>query len=295
MHFFLDRRPARGVSAAFGYVNPGRLFRLPNTIGLMLVAILFTVGLSLYQCHRRHAAAPYGGHGGRNIDFKTMVLDIMLGFLLFAGAMHTDWDQLKEQLAHPGLRHRGCASPVPPSSWGLSHRAFAAIGHPVAFIHCLLFGAPSALPSHRCAGRAEAGRGAEEAETKDVGESLFNDGVGVVVFLTISASLRASTRAPVERGTEALRRGGLRRQPPSARCHGSPFRLMRSINDQTEVADHPGLCDGGASAAAHMFRLSEPLAIGGGLIVGNAPARPEHERLHRGVRVTSSGTWWTCC
>ncbi|MCB0813398.1 MAG: cation:proton antiporter, partial [Flavobacteriales bacterium] len=95
MHFFLIAALLVVLSAAFGYVNI-RLFRLPNTIGLMLVAILFTVGLFLTSAIDdtllRHTEDMVG-----EIDFKTMVLDIMLGFLLFAGAMHTDWDQLKEQ------------------------------------------------------------------------------------------------------------------------------------------------------------------------------------------------------
>ena len=139
MHFFLIAALLVVLSAAFGYVNI-RLFRLPNTIGLMLVAILFTVGLFLTSAIDdtllRHTEDMVG-----EIDFKTMVLDIMLGFLLFAGAMHTDWDRLKEQ-RWPILLFATVGVLTSTFLVGaLSHWAFAAIGHPVAFIHCLLFGA----------------------------------------------------------------------------------------------------------------------------------------------------------
>ncbi|MEZ4761414.1 MAG: sodium:proton antiporter [Flavobacteriales bacterium] len=275
MHFFLIAALLVVLSAAFGYVNL-RLFRLPNTIGLMLVAILFTVGLFLTSAIDdtllRHTEDMVG-----EIDFKTMVLDIMLGFLLFAGAMHTDWDQLKEQ-RWPILVFATVG--VLTSTFlvgGLSHWAFAAIGHPVAFIHCLLFGALiSPTDPIAVLGVLKQAGVPKKLETKIVGESLFNDGVGVVVFLTILsiATGKASDDHLVSEvlklfGVEVF--GGI---AFGAMLGWVTFRLMRSINDYEIEVLITLACVMGGYAAAHMLHLSGPLAIVvAGLIVGNERLR----------------------
>ncbi|HOP44414.1 MAG TPA: sodium:proton antiporter [Flavobacteriales bacterium] len=275
MHFFLIAALLVVLSAAFGYVNI-RLFRLPNTIGLMLVAILFTVGLFLTSAIDdtllRHTEDMVG-----EIDFKTMVLDIMLGFLLFAGAMHTDWDQLKEQ-RWPILVFATVGVLTSTFLVGaLSHWVFAAIGHPVAFIHCLLFGALiSPTDPIAVLGVLKQAGVPKKLETKIVGESLFNDGVGVVVFLTILsiATGKASDDHLVSEvlklfGVEVF--GGI---AFGALLGWATFRLMRSINDYEIEVLITLACVMGGYAAAHMLHLSGPLAIVvAGLIVGNERLR----------------------
>ena len=275
MHFFLIAALLVVLSAAFGYVNI-RLFRLPNTIGLMLVAILFTVGLFLTSAIDdtllRHTEDMVG-----EIDFKTMVLDIMLGFLLFAGAMHTDWDQLKEQ-RWPILVFATVG--VLTSTFlvgGLSHWAFAAIGHPVAFIHCLLFGALiSPTDPIAVLGVLKQAGVPKKLETKIVGESLFNDGVGVVVFLTI-LSIATGKASDDHLVSEVLKLFGV--EVFGGIAFGAllgwvTFRLMRSINDYEIEVLITLACVMGGYAAAHMLHLSGPLAIVvAGLIVGNERLR----------------------
>ena len=275
MHFFLIAALLVVLSAAFGYVNI-RLFRLPNTIGLMLVAILFTVGLFLTSAIDdtllRHTEDMVG-----EIDFKTMVLDIMLGFLLFAGAMHTDWDQLKEQ-RWPILVFATVG--VLTSTFlvgGLSHWAFAAIGHPVAFIHCLLFGALiSPTDPIAVLGVLKQAGVPKKLETKIVGESLFNDGVGVVVFLTI-LSIATGKASDDHLVSEVLKLFGV--EVFGGIAFGAllgwvTFRLMRSINDYEIEVLITLACVMGGYAAAHLLHLSGPLAIVvAGLIVGNERLR----------------------
>ena len=263
------------LSAAFGYVNI-RLFRLPNTIGLMLVAILFTVGLFLTSAIDdtllRHTEDMVG-----EIDFKTMVLDIMLGFLLFAGAMHTDWDQLKEQ-RWPILVFATVGVLTSTFLVGaLSHWVFAAIGHPVAFIHCLLFGALiSPTDPIAVLGVLKQAGVPKKLETKIVGESLFNDGVGVVVFLTI-LSIATGKASDDHLVSEVLKLFGV--EVFGGIAFGAllgwvTFRLMRSINDYEIEVLITLACVMGGYAAAHMLHLSGPLAIVvAGLIVGNERLR----------------------
>jgi CPA1 family monovalent cation:H+ antiporter len=172
------------LSALFGYIN-ARFLKLPNTIGLMIVAIAFT--LFLFASTLFTDRFLDGAHYLISlINFKEVLLDVMLGFLLFAGAIHTNFDQLKVQrwpilvfstlgvLASTFL----CATFV--------YFAFAQIGLNVEYIHCLLFGALiSPTDPIAVLGILKQARVPKKLETKIVGESLFNDGVGVVVFLTI--------------------------------------------------------------------------------------------------------------
>ena len=83
------------ISALFGYINV-RFLKLPITIGLMLITIVFTAVVvaigqfddTLLQTEKAFIS---------NINFEDLLLDIMLSFLLFAGALHTNFEQLKVQ------------------------------------------------------------------------------------------------------------------------------------------------------------------------------------------------------
>lgn len=172
------------LSALFGYINT-RFLKLPNTIGLMIVAIAFTGALFLSKFFTNFFIDT-ASDLILQIDFQHVLLDIMLGFLLFAGAMHTNFDQLRVQrwpvlvfstlgvLASTFI----CAT--------LVYFIFDAIGIETYYIHCLLFGALiSPTDPIAVLGILKQAGVPKILETKIVGESLFNDGVGVVVFLTI--------------------------------------------------------------------------------------------------------------
>ncbi len=172
------------LSALFGYINV-KLLKLPNTIGLMTIAILFTVVLyisSLFSPVLIDSAKTLIAA----INFEEVLMDVMLGFLLFAGAMHTNFDQLKIQrwpvLVFATLGVLCSTFLVGTGVW----LAFGVIGLNPKFIHCLLFGALiSPTDPIAVLGILKQARVPKKLETKIVGESLFNDGVGVVVFLTI--------------------------------------------------------------------------------------------------------------
>ena len=120
------------------------------------------------------------------VDFPVVLLDVMLGFLLFAGAMHTNFDQLRVQrwpvLAFATVGVMTSTFLVGIVTW----LVFNGMGLDVRFMHCLLFGALiSPTDPIAVLGILKKARVPKKLETKIVGESLFNDGVGVVVFLTI--------------------------------------------------------------------------------------------------------------
>ena len=172
------------LSALFGYINV-RLLKLPNTIGLMIIAILFTAILfisSMFSSVPIESAKTLI----QSIRFEEVLMDVMLGFLLFAGAMHTNFDQLRVQ-RWPVLVFATLG--VLSSTFlvgGISYFVLGYLGLPMKFIHCLLFGALiSPTDPIAVLGILKQAGVPKKLETKIVGESLFNDGVGVVVFLTI--------------------------------------------------------------------------------------------------------------
>ncbi|MGB7343629.1 MAG: sodium:proton antiporter [Pirellulaceae bacterium] len=184
MELFTITSVVIALSALFGYINV-KFLKLPNTIGLMVIAIVFTLILfasSMFTDTFLSAAERLIAV----IDFKTVLLDIMLGFLLFAGAMHTNFDQLKVQ-RWPVLVFSTLGVLVSTFLVGtFVYFAFGVIGLEVQFIHCLLFGALiSPTDPIAVLGILKKAGVPKKLETKIVGESLFNDGVGVVVFLTI--------------------------------------------------------------------------------------------------------------
>lgn len=172
------------LSAVFGYLNL-RFFKLPNTIGLTFITILFTLAVfalsyfddTLLKAERFIIS---------QIDFKVVLLDIMLSFLLFAGALHTDLQKLKEQ-RWPVLVFATVGVLV--STFLIGTATFFLLQFldlNVAFIYCLLFGALiSPTDPIAVLGILKKAGAPKKLEIKIVGESLFNDGVGVVVFLTI--------------------------------------------------------------------------------------------------------------
>jgi CPA1 family monovalent cation:H+ antiporter len=175
------------LSALFGFLNV-KYLKLPNTIGLMIIAIVFSsiLFLSRILFPESSYAVDFASQLMERIHFGDLLLDVMLGFLLFAGAMHTNFDQLKVQrwpvLVFATLGVLASTFLVGLLTWF----AFGLLGLELKFIHCLLFGALiSPTDPIAVLGILKQARVPKKLETKIVGESLFNDGVGVVVFLTI--------------------------------------------------------------------------------------------------------------
>ncbi len=262
------------IAAIFGYINV-RFLKLPTTIGLMLITIVFTLGVigigyfdsTLVDAERYIIA---------QIDFKTVLLDVMLSFLLFAGALHTNFEQLKVQ-RWPVLAFSTLGVLTSTFLVGtVMYYCLAGLDLPVAYINCLLFGALiSPTDPIAVLGILKKVGAPKKLETKIVGESLFNDGVGVVVFLTIfqiaaadGASVDALDIATlfVHEVFGGILLGGI--------VGWITYRLMKSINDYDieVILTLAGVMVG--TAIAQKLHLSAPLAmVTAGLIVGNDTVR----------------------
>ena len=262
------------LSALFGYINV-RYLKLPDTIGLMVIAIIFTLGI-IASSFFSPTLLNYAENLISQIDFKTVLLDVMLSFLLFAGALHTNFEQLKVQ-RYPILIF--ATAGVLTSTFivgGFSYYLLNALGLEVQFIHCLLFGALiSPTDPIAVLGILKKAKVPKKLETKIVGESLFNDGIGVVIFLVIFkiANVGVENFSAGEAFTlfgEEVGGGILL----GALIGYITYRMLKSIdNYPVEVMITLAAVMGGYLLATYLH-FSGPLAmVVAGLIVGNDTVR----------------------
>ena len=160
------------LAAAFAYLNT-RFLKLPFTIGLMIMAIIFTVVIVLIGVVD-HEILVEAKHFIRSIDFETVLLDIMLSFLLFAGALHTKLEGLKTHRAPIALFATVGVILSAVFVAGMTYALFQLFSYPVDFIYCLLFGVLiSPTDPIAVLGILKDAKAPKKLETKIVGESCF--------------------------------------------------------------------------------------------------------------------------
>ncbi|MGB5355978.1 MAG: sodium:proton antiporter, partial [Eudoraea sp.] len=262
------------LSATFGYIN-ARFIKLPSTIGLTVITIVFTFfifGLSYFDDTLLNAER----YIITQIDFRTVLLDVMLSFLLFAGALHTDLQQLKA-LRWPVLLFATFGVLV--STFLIGGAVFLMlplIGLEVDLIYCFLFGALiSPTDPIAVLGILKKAKVPEKLEMKIVGESLFNDGVGVVIFLTIyglanGSNPEFSLLSVLELFVIEVGGGVLL----GAFLGWLTYKLMKSINDYNiEVILTLSTVMTGSAIATYLH-VSAPLAmVVAGLAIGGQKVR----------------------
>jgi len=174
------------TAALFSYVNH-RFIRLPTTIGVMIIALVMSLSLLGLEAVGLDMATPVE-HFLERLDFKATLLDSMLAFLLFAGALHVNLEDLlraKTTIATMATVGLMVSTAV---VGGLTFLAADAVGAGIPFLHCLLFGALiSPTDPIAVLGILKSAGAPKQLETKIAGESLFNDGVAVVLFIALAA------------------------------------------------------------------------------------------------------------
>lgn len=176
------------VAAVFAYANH-KLFKLPFAIGVMLAGLfasLLMVGVDTLFPTLGLAELVHGVLN--DVDFAEALMHGMLSFLLFAGALHTDMDTLKKwAMPIAVLASVGVLISTFVVGFG-AYGIFSMLGFDVPLMYCLVFGA-LITPTDPVAvlGIMKAAGAPKAVEIKVIGESLFNDGVGVVVFTVLLA------------------------------------------------------------------------------------------------------------
>lgn len=181
-----------GISAAFAYINH-RFIRMPFVIGLFFLStVLSLLIISSKQWDAIHYAEIK--QTIEQTDISGFILDIMLGFLLFAGSLHTNWNDVRNQIKPITLF---AVAGVIVSTLIIGGILYAIAGFfdaPVDLIHCLIFGALiSPTDPIAVLGILTKANVSKKVESTIVGESLFNDGVGVVVFIALLEVLRSGS------------------------------------------------------------------------------------------------------
>ena len=176
-------------AALFAYLNE-RYIKLPRTIGLMVISLVFSLCLLALGKTAFFPLADYAGEMLARLNFHDTLMHVILGFLLFAGALHVNFDDLLSEkatiflLATAGVLLSTLL--VGALGWG----AFQLLGMGLPLIYCLLFGALiSPTDPIAVLGIMKKAGAPKSLETTVTGESLFNDGIGVVVFLALLSSL----------------------------------------------------------------------------------------------------------
>lgn len=180
------------LSAGFAYINQ-KFLKLPFVIGLFLLSTILSL---LIFSSRIWLSLPYDNIKVTiaNAGIDKIIIDILLGFLLFAGAMHTSWKGLKKQIKPIAVFALGgvllSTLIIAGSFYFISQILYLQI----QFIYCLLFGALiSPTDPIAVLGILTKANVPKKTEEKIVGESLFNDGVGVVVFIALLDTLNSGS------------------------------------------------------------------------------------------------------
>jgi CPA1 family monovalent cation:H+ antiporter len=273
------------LSAVFGWVNH-KVLRLPATIGIMVLSLVFSlllVGLG------KAGVADFGFliAALEKVDFDDALLKGMLGALLFAGALHIKIDDLRQNkwvislLASVGVLLSTIL--VGGGAWLL----FRMLGLEVPLVYSLLFGALISPTDPIAVGAILRKAGVPKSLlVKITGESLFNDGVGVVLFLLVLEVAMGGgghgSVAPAAHGAGGLGGMGVSEvlnllaiEVGGGFLFGgilgwTVYRMLRSVDAyQVEILLTLALVTGGY-ALAHALHVSGPLAmVVAGLLIGN--------------------------
>ena len=261
------------ISALFGYINV-RFLKLPTTIGLMVITIVFTL-LILVTSLFNDTLLEQEKLLISQIDFQTVLLDVMLSFLLFAGALHTNFQQLKVQ-RKPILAFATFGTLTSTFLVGFFvYYLLKLVSLEVDFVYCLLFGALiSPTDPIAVLGILKQVGAPKKLETKIVGESLFNDGIGVVVFLTIYQIANGGSEVTFAHIAEMFLVEVVGGITLGLLLGWITYRLLKSIDDyDVEVIITIAAVMGGTVLAQYLH-LSAPLAmVTTGLIVGHDTIR----------------------
>ncbi|MGJ8678054.1 MAG: cation:proton antiporter [Akkermansiaceae bacterium] len=264
------------LAALFSYVNH-RWIKLPTTIGIMLISLVMSlvlIGLGQFSPPLTIAITEFV----EGIDFNKALMNGMLSYLLFAGALHVNLHELKKQARIVGIM---ASAGVVLSTFligATSFYLFQAMGLSIPWIWCLVFGALiSPTDPVAVLGILKTAGAPKSLETKITGESLFNDGVGVVVYLALlgiagagahGGDAHASSGAAdiailfVKEAGGGILIGGI--------LGGIAYKLLKSIdNYHVEILITLALVTAGYRFAMWMH-MSGPLAmVIAGLMIGN--------------------------
>jgi CPA1 family monovalent cation:H+ antiporter len=273
------------LAAVFGYANH-RIFKLPHTIGLTVMGALASLAVVAADAFIPGFAP---GRAVRaflqGIDFHAALMEGMLAFLLFAGALHVDLSVLlRRKWSVLAMATAGVVISTFVVGFGFKGIALG-LGLEVPLIWCLVFGALiSPTDPVAVLGILKVAKVPATLEAKVAGESLFNDGIGVVVFSILLAAALGGGEFSLVHASEMFVVEALGGALFGLLIGWLGFRAMKGIDEHNlEVLITLAVVMGGY-ALALALHLSGPVAMAvAGLLIGNhgvALAMSETTRRH---------------
>jgi len=257
------------LTAVFSFINHCTL-KLPMTIGVMLIGLLMSLSLLILKPLGLDLTIQANAFL-KSIDFNQTLMHGMLSFLLFAGALHVNLaDLAKQKWLIASLATLGVlASTV--IVGGLLWFALALTDINLPFIYCLVFGALIS-PTDPIAVLAilRTVHAPKSLETQITGESLFNDGVGVVIFLLISGFALGEIDITTSSVVIFFLQEALGGAVFGFVAGGITYTMLKRVdNYQVEILLTLALVAGGYSLA-EALHVSAPIAVVvAGLMIGN--------------------------
>jgi len=258
-----------GLVALFGYLN-ARFLRLADPIGITALALAVSLVVAIGGLIDP-AIPQWAGHALDRLDLTNVVFHGMLGLLLFAGSLHVDWSDL----ASEGRAITALASLGVVASTMLVGIAFYYVlawsGVALPFWNCVLFGAViSPTDPIAVMGVLRTLGISKRLETRIAGESLFNDGTGVVVFLTLLPLVSGHAQPDVASVTTLLAVEIVGGFAIGFAIGFAGFYLLRGIDSYSvEILITLAMATTGY-AIAELVHASAPIAVViMGLVIGN--------------------------
>ncbi len=259
------------LSAVLGWINH-RFLKLPSTVALtMMGALASVVVIGIDAVLPQSDLSGLVGGFLNGIDFHETLMNGMLSFLLFAGALHVDIDQLRRgrwQIAI--LSTIGVVAStvmVGGGFWLLT----SVMGLNVPFIWCLVFGSLiSPTDPVAVMGVMKTANVPPTLQATIAGESLFNDGVGVVIFSILLATAVSGADFSLIHAGEMFAVEALGGAVLGLAVGWIGYHAMKAIDDYAvEVLVTLAVVMGGYSLA-HGLHISGPVAMAvAGLVIGN--------------------------
>ena len=259
------------LASFFAYLNL-RFLKLPGTIGIMIIAMLVSVGIRLLGDSYFPATTKHFFALIKEFDFNEILMGAMLNFLLFAGALHVNMSDLKEQKV-PIIIYSTVSVVLSALIISVLFYYIAPVfGIKIPYIFCLVFGTLiSPTDPIVVLGVLKQAKVPKRIETKIVGESLFNDGVAVVMFAVV---LKMATDPAFDMSFSSIAwlfaKEGIGGLLLGAVLGFTASRVIKKIDDyKVSVLITLSIVMGGF-LIAQSLHVSSPLAmVVAGLIIGN--------------------------
>ena len=258
------------ITAFSGYLN-AKVLKLPNAVGIMLISVIASVAIMLTASFNPVIFKKLTDFI-RSVDFTTILMKEMLSFMLFAGAIHINFQRLKQERL-PVLAFSTFGVFISTFIVGyLFYLISSWLQFNIGFLPCLLFGSLiSPTDPIAVLGILRQSNIPPSLEMKITGESLFNDGVAVVVFTTIYEVMASGSDNITVKEVSWL----FVKEAGGGMLFGvilgyTGFLLLRSIDDYVvEVMITLAIVMGGSLIAEYLHISTLLSMVVAGIITGN--------------------------